>query len=152
MEKLNNTLLYTLDKCFRTYNQFSQRNVRKAGYDITIDQWLILKSVSENPDITQNDISKIVFKDNASITRIIQLLVNAGYLIRETHPTDRRRTSLILTESGNKITEDVNEIAKTNRSAALRKISRENIEEMKLLLQKIIENCEDPTDEYRPNM
>ena len=36
MEKLNDTLLYTLDKCFRTYHQFSQRNVRKAGYDITI--------------------------------------------------------------------------------------------------------------------
>jgi MarR family transcriptional regulator for hemolysin len=111
MEKLNNTLLYTLDKCFRTYNQFAQREVRKAGYDITIDQWLILKSVAENPDITQNDISKIVFKDNASITRIIQLLVNADYLKRKEHPSDRRRMSLILTESGKKITLDVNKVA-----------------------------------------
>ncbi len=141
MEKLNNTLLYTLDKCFRTYNQFSQRNVRKAGYDITIDQWLILKSVVENPDITQNDISKIVFKDNASITRIIQLLVNAGYLVREQHPSDRRRVTLILTESGRKITVDVNEIALQNRAAALKDISPETIEMMKSALQEIMENC-----------
>lgn len=142
MEKLNDTLLYTLDKCFRTYNQFSQRNVRKAGYDITIDQWLILKSVAENPDITQNDISKIVFKDSASITRIIQLLVNAGYLKRENHTTDRRRVNLTLTESGKKITIDVNEIAKQNRAAALKDVDQQSIEQMKSLLQKIIGNCQ----------
>lgn len=142
MEKLNDTLLYTLDKCFRTYHQFSQRNVRQAGYDITIDQWLILKSVAENPDITQNDIGKIVFKDNASITRIIQLLVNAGYLYRENHVTDRRRVNLTLTESGKKITIDINEIAKQNRAAALKDVDQQSIEEMKILLQKIICNCQ----------
>lgn len=142
MEKLNDTLLYTLDKCFRTYNQFSQRNVRKAGYEITIDQWLILKSVAENPDITQNDISKIVFKDSASITRIIQLLVNAGYLNRENHTTDRRRVNLTLTENGKKITINVNDIAKQNRALALKDVDQESIEQMKALLQKIISNCQ----------
>lgn len=144
MEKLNDTLLYTLDKCFRTYNQFAQRNVRKAGYDITIDQWLILKSVAENPDITQNDISKIVFKDNASITRIIQLLVSAGYLIRAVHPSDRRRVNLTLTESGKKITVEVNEIAIKNRAEALKGIDRESIEKMKRVLQQVIANCQEP--------
>ncbi len=142
MEKLNDTLLYTLDKCFRTYNQFAQRNVRKAGYDITIDQWLILKSVAENPDITQNDIGKIVFKDNASITRIIQLLVNAGYLVREVYPTDRRRVNLILTESGKKITIDVNEIAVQNRAAALQDVETKSIEQLKKVLLQIIDNCQ----------
>lgn len=142
MEKLNDTLLYTLDKCFRTYNQFAQRNVRKAGYDITIDQWLILKSVAENPDITQNDIGKIVFKDNASITRIIQLLVNAGYLVREVYPTDRRRVNLILTESGKKITIDVNEIAVQNRAAALQDVETKSIEQLKKVMLQIIDNCQ----------
>lgn len=141
MEKLNDTLLYTLDKCFRTYNQFAQRNVRKAGYDITIDQWLILKSVAENPDITQNDISKIVFKDNASITRIMQALVKQGYLTRETHHLDRRRVNLTLTESGKKITIDVNEIAIKNRASALQNIDEQEINLMKELLQKVIQNC-----------
>ncbi|TCC93673.1 MarR family transcriptional regulator [Pedobacter frigiditerrae] len=141
MEKLNNTLLYTLDKCFRTYNQFAQRNVRKAGYDITIDQWLILKSVAENPNITQNDISKIVFKDNASITRIIQLLIKQDFLTREIHPSDRRRVNLTLTETGKKITIDVNEIALQNRAAALKGIDEESIKLMRDLLQKVIGNC-----------
>ncbi|MES2651311.1 MAG: outer membrane beta-barrel protein [Bacteroidota bacterium] len=141
MEKLNDTFLYTIDKCFRSYHQFAQKNVRKAGYDITIDQWLILKNVAENPDITQNDISKIVFKDNASITRIIQLLVNAGYLIRENHPEDRRRVALTLTKSGHKITVDVEKIALQNRAAALKDVDQKLMVEMKEVLQKIIKNC-----------
>lgn len=141
MENLNNTLLYSLDKCFRTYNQFAQRNVRKAGYDITIDQWLILKSVAENPNITQNDIGKIVFKDNASITRIIQLLVKQGYLTREIHPLDRRRVNLTLTKSGQKITVNVNEIALQNRAAALDGVDEHTINLMRTVLQKVIENC-----------
>lgn len=135
-------MLYTLDKCFRTYNQFAQRNVRQAGYDITIDQWLILKSVAENPTITQNDISKIVFKDNASITRIIQLLVNAGYLMREAHPSDRRRVTLTLTDSGYEVTEKVNEIAIQNRAKALKNIDEKSIEQMRQLLLQVMANCQ----------
>jgi MarR family transcriptional regulator, transcriptional regulator for hemolysin len=141
MEKLNDTLLYTLDKCFRSYNQFAQRNVKQAGYDITIDQWLILKNVAENPKLTQNDISKIVFKDSASLTRIIQLLVTAGYLNKAEHPIDKRRTVLTLTKTGKKITSDVNKIAVSNRTAALNGIGAREIEEMKVLLNQIIENC-----------
>lgn len=141
MEKLNDTLLFTLDRCFRSYNQFAQRNVKKAGYDITIDQWLILKSLAEHPNLTQKDISKIVFKDSASLTRIIQLLVTAGYLIKDHHPSDRRRTVLTLTQKGEKITSDVNEIAISNRKAALKGIGKDQINQMKALLHQVIENC-----------
>lgn len=141
MEKLNDTLLYTLDKCFRTYHQYAQKNVKMAGYDITIDQWLILKNISENPDITQNDIGKIVFKDNASVTRIIQLLVKSGHMTRRVYPTDRRRAILKLTEKGQKITCEVNEIALKNRENAMKGLESESIRQMKEMLQQIIYNC-----------
>ncbi len=141
MEKLNDTFLYTIDKCFRSYHQFAQKNVRKAGFKITIDQWLILKNVAENPDITQNDLGKLVFKDKASITRIIQLLVNARYLTRESNPEDKRRLNLTLTSSGVKIMSDVEKIAFQNRSTALKDVDLNLMQEMKSVLQQIIQNC-----------
>lgn len=141
MEKLNDTFLYTIDKCFRSYHQFAQKNVRKAGFKITIDQWLILKNVAENPDITQNDLGKLVFKDKASITRIIQLLVNARYLTRESNPEDKRRLNLTLTSSGAKIMSDVEKIAFQNRSTALKDVDLNLMQEMKSVLQQIIQNC-----------
>ncbi|MCJ0741820.1 MarR family winged helix-turn-helix transcriptional regulator [Pedobacter montanisoli] len=141
MEKLNNTLLYTLDKCFRTYNQFSQKNVSKAGYNITIDQWLILKSLSEESSLTQSDMSRVLFKDAASITRIVFLLEKKGYIKRKVNPADRRKALLQLTEAGLKITVDVNEVALKNRAKALKGISLEKINEMRNLLHQIMENC-----------
>jgi DNA-binding MarR family transcriptional regulator len=141
MEKLNDTFLYTIDKCFRSYHQFAQKNVRKAGFKITIDQWLTLKNVAENPDITQNDLGKLVFKDKASITRIIQLLVNARYLTRESNPEDKRRLNLTLTSSGVKIMSDVEKIAFQNRSTALKDVDLNLMQEMKSVLQQIIQNC-----------
>lgn len=141
MEKLSNTLLYTIDKCFRSYHQFSQKNVKQAGYDITIDQWLILKSIDENPNFSQNDIGRILFKDNASITRMIQLLVKAGYINRAEHPDDRRRVHLILTPKGKTITEEVHQIALKNRAKALENVNPEHLKEMKETLEQIILNC-----------
>lgn len=141
MENLNDTLLYTLDKCFRTYNQFAQKNVRKAGYNLTIDQWLILKSLMEDPSLNQNDLTKVLFKDGASISRIVELLVKGGYLQRETHKQDRRKTNLIVTELGKKITTEVNEIAIKNRATALSGVDQQTIEKTKALLKQIMQNC-----------
>jgi DNA-binding MarR family transcriptional regulator len=144
MLKLKDNVLYSVDKCFRAYHQYAQAQVKKAGYNITIDQWLLLKNVSEHPGITQNEIANLVFKDNASVTRIIQILVKDGYLKREAHPNDRRRFLLNLTESGTKITVDVNEIAISNRAAALKGVDDAQIAVLREVLDKVIGNCRKP--------
>ncbi|RZL18083.1 MAG: MarR family transcriptional regulator [Pedobacter sp.] len=141
MDKLENNVLYVLDKCFRTYHQFAQKQVKKAGHSITIDQWLLLKNIHEHPHITQNELARTVFKDNASVTRIIQGLVIAGYVDRSAHATDRRRVILELTPSGVAITEEVNQIALKNRAKALQNISTAHVEQMKQTLENIIQNC-----------
>ena len=52
-EKLDNIVFYLIEKAIKTYRQFAQRNITKAHFDITIDQWLVLKTLQENPSITQ---------------------------------------------------------------------------------------------------
>lgn len=78
MENLDLIFFYHLDKAIKTYRQFAQEKLKENGFDITIDQWLVLKAVSENQDINHNDLADAVFKDKASVTRIIELLVKAG--------------------------------------------------------------------------
>src|ERR1700742_1409145 len=94
MEKLDQIFFYSLEKTIKSYRQFAQRNMLKQGFDLTIDQWLVLKSIIDKPGATQNEIAEDVFKDFASVTRIIDLLVKKGYLSREMHPEDRRRFKL----------------------------------------------------------
>ena len=141
MEQLNDVIFYTIDKAIRTYRQYAQKELKKAGYKITIDQWLIIKNILENPEISQQELSEKVFKDNASVTRIIDLLVKAKYLERKISSTDRRRTELKVTKEGKKIITDVQTIVLTNRSFALKNLSKSDIDSMKTGLMMIIKNC-----------
>ncbi|HCN50670.1 MAG TPA: MarR family transcriptional regulator [Chryseobacterium sp.] len=94
MEKLNSIIFYNIDKAIRAYRNYAQRQLKAHGFTITIDQWLIIKAILENPGITQNEIGDLVFKDNASVTRIIDLMVKSDYITRQVHPDDRRKTNL----------------------------------------------------------
>ena len=142
LEKLNNIVFYSLEKAIKTYRQFAQRNITKANFDITIDQWLVLKTLQESPAVTQQELAITVFKDYASITRIIDLLVNKGYLNRTSHSTDRRRFELSITKSGMKIIAKLRPIINTNRSTALKGLSVQDIEQLQITLNKIISNTQ----------
>lgn len=141
MEQLNNTIFYLMDKAVRTYRQYAQQQLKKAGHNITIDQWLVIKTIMDNPDITQQEIAGRVFKDSASVTRIIDLLAAANYLNREVSIDDRRRNGLKVTAEGAKIISDVYKVVLKNRETALKGVSAENLDHSKTLINAIINNC-----------
>lgn len=144
MEKLNSIIFYNIDKAIRAYRNYAQRQLKAHGYTITIDQWLIIKAILENPGITQNEIGDLVFKDNASVTRMIDLMVKSEYIIRKVHPEDRRKTNLEVTDSGVKVIKEVQNIVEKNRKTALKGVSNNELEVMYSALLKISENCLNP--------
>ena len=141
MEKLDRIIFYKLDKAIKTYRQFAQRRMNDAGLAITIDQWLVLHAIEDKPGIAQLEIAGIVFKDAASVTRIIELLTQKGFLERQENK-DRRRYTLQLTDEGKAMTRQVNKIAEQNRSIALNGISENELQKMNQLLITIIDNCQ----------
>lgn len=141
MEKLSNIIFYNIDHSIRLYRMYAQKQLREHGFKITIDQWLVIKCILENPTITQHELSALVFKDNASVTRIIDLLIKAEYLEKEVNPTDRRKLILHVTKKGEEIIKNVQEIVLQNRSKALKGINAQDLEIADAVLQKIIQNC-----------
>ncbi|HVV54175.1 MAG TPA: MarR family transcriptional regulator [Mucilaginibacter sp.] len=141
MERLEQILFYTLEKAVKSYRQMAQHNMLKQGFDLTIDQWLVLKSIIDNPAWTQNQIAEAVFKDFASVTRIIDLLVKKGYLTRETHSGDRRRFKLDPTSKAIENLKAMMPITKSNRELALKGISKQEVQLVQQYLTRIIENC-----------
>lgn len=141
MEKLTDIIFYTMDKAIKSYRMYAQKKLKENGFKITIDQWLIIKAIVENPTITQQEIAKNVFKDNASVTRIIELLVKSEYLERKDNPGDRRKSLLVVTEEGKSIIYKVQNLVLENRKNALDTISTSELETMNLALKKIITNC-----------
>ena len=141
MEKLQTVIFYSIEKAIKSYRQFAQQQLRNAGFTITIDQWLIMKSLIDAPGISQQEIAEKVFKDNASVTRIIDLLVSSGYVKRTLHKDDKRRSHLSITKQGQKTANEVAKVVLRNRATALQGISEKNIEQVNTVLQSIISNC-----------
>ncbi len=141
MEKLKDITFYTMDKAIRTYRNYDQKKLKENGYKITIDQWLIIKAILENPGISQQELGEKVFKDNASVTRIIELLVKSEYLERKVNPNDRRKSDLKVTNEGKLIIKKVQGLVLENRKTALTGISLEDLEVMNRTLKSIIKNC-----------
>ncbi len=139
--RLEHVPFYILEKAIKSYRQFAQRNLKEVNKDITIDQWLILKTIYDNPNSSQREIAENVFKDVASVTRMIELLVTKGFLARSLHTEDRRRFGLELTSKGRKVQEDLMPVILQNRNIALDGLSAKEIETLKKLLHKIINNC-----------
>lgn len=123
METIEQVLFYTLDKAIKTYRQFAQRRLTEAGFDITIDQWLVLNSIATHEGISQLEIAERVFKDAASVTRIIDLLIKKDLLERAAHESDRRRFTLEITKEGKSLMRNISKIVDQNRRTALQGIS-----------------------------
>lgn len=141
MDNLEQVIFYRLEKAIRAYRQFAQREIRNAGFAITVDQWLTVKTILENPGMKQQELADNVFKDNASITRIIDLLVKAKYLKRKVHAKDRRRTELTVTKEGEEIIDKVSSVIIANRETALRGVEPAELAAIERALTKITENC-----------
>ncbi len=142
MERLETINFYLLDKAIRTYRIYSQKKLRENGFKITVDQWLVIKLLMENPGISQQSIAEKAFKDNASITRIIDLLVKSKYLDRKVNPKDRRTSILKVTAIGENIISKVQDLVLQNRKMAQIGITIEELENLNSTLKKIIKNCQ----------
>lgn len=140
-ERLEQVLFYTLEKAIKTYRQFAQRRLGELDYDITIDQWLTLKTIYENPGIPQREIAVSVFKDQASITRIIDALVQKGFLERRANPQDRRRFNLELSKMGELVLSELEPVIQQNRNTALQDFQTAEVNTMRDQLERIIQNC-----------
>ena len=143
---LEQTIFYALDKAIKSYRQFAHYNIRKNQIDITIDQWLVLKTIEDHPEMTQKEMARRVFKDYASVTRIIELLVKRNYLTRQFNNEDRRRYRLELTDLGRQTYHALIPIVQHNRKNALQGVSQSEISSLKNTLEKIISNCSDRSE------
>jgi DNA-binding MarR family transcriptional regulator len=141
--RLQDVIFYSLESALKAYRRFAQARLHAAGIDITIDQWLVLKTIHESADVTLQQVGVAVFKDFASVTRIVQLLERKGFLRRKPHPNDKRRSELVLTRSGHSLLRTLEPIIRAYRNEALNGVNKEDVERMRRAFSRITANCEE---------
>ncbi|WP_338358884.1 MarR family winged helix-turn-helix transcriptional regulator [Yeosuana marina] len=134
------TVFYTIEKTIKTYRKFSKQNFLKVVDDITIDQKLILQYLNDYPELSQKEIAELVFKDNASLTRMIDLMVNKKFLKRSMNNKDRRRFKIEITLKGKEVLNKLEPVIKENREKAFSGITEEELIQLNKTLNKILSN------------
>ena len=134
------TVLYSIEETIKAYRRLSQQNISRVVPKITVDQALIL-IIIDREDKTQSEIADLVFKDYASMTRIITLMINKNYLTKTIDAADKRKTRLRITTYGKNIIEQLRPVIQTNRETALNAVSNKELKQLFKTLKKITQNC-----------
>ncbi|MDX5479643.1 MarR family winged helix-turn-helix transcriptional regulator [Fontibacter flavus] len=133
---------FLLDRTARRVKQYAQRKFKLGDFDLTVDQWIVMKNLSENELLSQSELAQMVFKDQPTLTRIIDILSKKGYVERIPHPQDRRSFQIILTESGNTKVKELKPKISAIREKAWENLNDKDFEEFKRILNTIYNNLE----------
>lgn len=129
-----------LDRTARRVKQYAQQQFKELGFNITVDQWLVLKHLYEHDEMKQNALAELINKDNPTLTRIIDLLCKKGLTERTLHPSDRRSFIVRLTKEGVKRVEGLKPKIKNVRLKAWEGLSERDFNQFKKILNTIYNN------------
>ncbi|MEJ7643645.1 MAG: MarR family transcriptional regulator [Chryseolinea sp.] len=139
-DDLYNAYSLLLDRTARRVKQYAQQQFKAMGFNITVDQWLVLKNLHEHPEMKQNELAELLSKDNPTFTRIVDLLCKKGLTTRKVHPDDRRSFLVALTPAGQKKVEVLKPRVKSVRLRAWDDLSEKDFNHFKRILNTIYKN------------
>ncbi|MCL6295086.1 MarR family winged helix-turn-helix transcriptional regulator [Jejuia spongiicola] len=114
--------------------------IKNNKIDVTPEQWAILNRLNENSNLTQKEVAKLTFKDNANITRMVDKLEKKGLVIRQSDSNDRRSWNLSITKKGIEIRDLVEPLAINILNNISKGISKKEMDSYNKISKKIINN------------
>lgn len=133
-------LPYIIEKSSVYFKLRGAQLLTKLGCPITIEQFIILDAIYFNTGICQRDLAKIVLKDRSNITRILNILENEGYIVRENTSKGNRMVKVAkLTLKGQNVINKYAGALKQDLDDMLSAVEREKLEAVKDVLQALIE-------------
>ncbi len=115
-----------------------QRILKDRGFDITPEQWGILRVLWEEEGLSQKEIGDRLFKDKPNVTRMLDALERKRLIFRQ--PTDRRRYSIFLTKEGKKLQAELLPIVLQVQETATNSLTKSDLATLQNLLNIIYGN------------
>lgn len=139
-DELYNAYSFLLDRTARRVKQYAQQKFNELKFNVTVDQWLVMKHLHERGEMKQNALAELLFKDNPTVTRMIDLLCEKGLTVRKPHPDDRRSFLVNLTRQGKAKVVQMRPKIQKIRLKAWEGLSKEDFEHFQKILNSIHDN------------
>jgi len=110
------------------------------GIEFTKMQFVLMKIVSSNEGINQNELAIFANRDKSSLTRLITILEKKGFLARVPSREDKRVNTLIVTRKGSSMLQKAIPVILETIAVFENGITQEEIENTINTIKKIQKN------------
>ncbi len=139
MEKFS-SYSFMLDRTSKRVKQYAQKQFNTEDFDITVDQWLVLKNLNADNDQNQSQLAQLMEKDNPTLTRILDLMVKKNLVERKPDAGDRRSFIVHLTELGEQKQKEWAPKVEEIRMKAWENLNEQDFKDLKRILNTIYES------------
>lgn len=119
------------------------RRFKKAGLNITADQWRVLILLNENDGLSQVDLCEGSSKGAPTMSRIVNLLCKKKLTKRSRFNNDRRRYKIYLTNQGKEIVEQGYPLVYEMRNKGWRGLNNTDYDHLTRILKQLRDNFEE---------
>jgi len=117
-----------------------QRFFKENGYEVTAEQWAIIRHLWEEDGLSQREVAEKAAKDKPNITRMLDALEKKHLIFRQPDPQDRRKYCIYLTKDGRQLYDRLSPLAHSLRQQVMANLTDPEIDALKATLLKIYQN------------
>ena len=100
-------LYLSLGKSTKLLRERLNALLESADSNISFDQWLIIDLIGMQAGINQKTIVKVLYKEPASVSRMVNKLISKKLIVRSINPLDKKAYQLFLSNKGKTLFEKI---------------------------------------------
>ncbi|MBC7570588.1 MAG: MarR family transcriptional regulator [Spirosoma sp.] len=135
-----NIVLFLIGQISKVAGNYLQTAFDQLQAGITVDQWMLLKIVEENSSLPQTELARKPSRDQASITRTLDLLEWKKLVLREPIQGNRRQHSIVLTTARQEFMQHHIGMVEQHQQLSTDGFSESELNTLKFLLLRIQQN------------
>ena len=128
-------LVMALRRAYKTMHRRADSFLAKHG--VTADQYVLLYLLTQESEVTQENLVTRASSDPNTVRRMLVLLEGRGFLTRPRHPTDERTRCVSITDKGRRIYKRLRQAVEPFRRQLVSGFEPKELEPLITLLHRI---------------
>ena len=115
MQKIEEVILFQVEQASKAAKIYSQKEFDRLGIAITVEQWILLKIISESSDLTQKELAVKSSRRSGINYAYLRFIGEKGIYTKKRGIESRRSYAIELTNEGKKFVNDTLKIVVKHR-------------------------------------
>ena len=107
-------------------------------FGVSIPEWRVIAVLGRFPGLSAVEVAERTMMDKVAVSRAVTKLIKNGHIDREFADTDKRRSILNLSEDGQRLHDEIAELALQFERDLLLGFSEEELESLNSLMERLL--------------